>query len=151
MYSYSIQIHQEAGSFWSSCRDIPEAHSAGDSVEELLDNALAGLELALTIYVDQIRPIPLPSAARPGDYLVHLSALTAAKVSLWNAMREKGMRKADLCRLLGASQTQVDRLIDFEHSSRIEQVEMALAALGKRLSVSVERDFGTRQWMLPAS
>jgi antitoxin HicB len=53
-------------------------------------------------------------------------------------MRDKGMRKADLCRLLIAAQTKVDRLLDFQHSSKIEQVESALAALGKRLAVSVE-------------
>jgi antitoxin HicB len=40
--------------------------------------------------------------------------------------------------LLGAAQTKVDRLVDFEHSSKIEQVEAALAALGKRLKVSAE-------------
>ncbi len=138
MYSYAVKIHAEAGSFWSSCRDIPEAHSAGDTVEELLTNAVEGLELALTIYVDQSRPVPLPSAPVEGEHLVHLPTLVAAKVSLWNAMREAGMRKADLARLLQSSQTKVDRLVDFEHSSKIEQVEAALAALGKRLAVSVE-------------
>jgi antitoxin HicB len=131
-------VHAEAGSFWSSCRDIPEAHSAGDTVEELLANAVEGLELALTIYVDQSRPIPLPSAPVEGERVVHLPTLVAAKVSLWNAMREAGMRKADLARLLKSSQTKVDRLVDFEHSSKIEQVDAALAALGKRLAVSVE-------------
>lgn len=48
------------------------------------------------------------------------------------------MRKADLCRLLGIHQAQGDRLVDFLHTSKMEQLEMALAALGKRLSVSVE-------------
>jgi antitoxin HicB len=138
MFSYAVKVHAEAGSFWSSCRDIPEAHSAGDTVEELLANAVEGLELALTIYVDQTRPIPLPSAPVEGERVVHLPTLLAAKVSLWNAMREAGMRKADLARLLKSSQTKVDRLVDFEHSSKIEQVEVALAALGKRLAVSVE-------------
>ena len=138
MFSYAVKVHAEAGSFWSSCRDIPEAHSAGDTVEELLANAVEGLELALTIYVDQSRPIPLPSAPVEGERVVHLPTLVAAKVSLWNAMREADMRKADLARLLNSSQTNVDRLVDFEHSSKIEQVEAALAALGKRLAVSVE-------------
>lgn len=138
MYSYAVKVHAEAGSFWSSCRDIPEAHSAGDTEEELLANAVEGLELALTIYVDQSRPIPLPSAPVEGERLVHLPALLASKVALWNAMREAGMRKADLARLLKSSQTKVDRLVDFEHSSKIEQVEAALAALGKRLTVSVQ-------------
>ncbi|KEY87812.1 Antitoxin HicB [compost metagenome] len=138
MYDYAINVTQEAGSFWSSCDDIPEAHSAGDTLEELLRLAAEGLEVALSIYVDQLRPIPPASPAKEGQHVIRLSALVNAKIALWNAMREKGMRKADLCRTLGAVQSKVDRLLDFEHSSKIEQVEIALAALGKRLVVSVE-------------
>jgi len=33
---------------------------------------------------------------------------------------------------------QGDRLVDFLHTSKMEQIESALAALGKRLTVSVE-------------
>lgn len=138
MYSYAINVWQEAGSFWSSCDDIPEAHSAGDTLEELLRHAAEGLQLALSIYVDQLRHIPEATPPKDGQYVIHQPALVEAKVALWNAMRDRGMRKADLCRLLNAAQTKVDRLIDFEHSSKIEQVEVALAALGKRLTVSVE-------------
>lgn len=138
MYDYAISVTEEAGSFWSSCDDIPEAHSAGDTLEELLTHAAEGLEVALSIYVDQLRHIPKASPPKEGQHVIRLSALVVAKVELWNAMRDKGMRKADLCRLLGAAQTKVDRLVDFEHSSKIEQVESALAALGKRLVVSVE-------------
>jgi antitoxin HicB len=136
MYDYAVNVQQEAGSYWSSCDDIPEAHSAGDTLEELLTNAAEGLELALSIYVDQLRHIPKASPAKEGQHVIRLSALVVAKIELWNAMRDKGMRKADLCRLLGAAQTKVDRLVDFEHGSKIEQVESALAALGKRLVVS---------------
>lgn len=138
MHDYAIRIHSEGGGFWSSCRDLPEAHSAGDTLDELLANAVEGLELAMTIYVEQLRQIPLATPARANEHPVHLGALTAAKIALWNSMREKHMRKADLCRLLGAAQTKVDRLLDFEHRSKIEHVEAALAALGKRLAVSVE-------------
>lgn len=136
MYDYAVNVVQDVGSFWSSCDDIPEAHSAGDTLEELLANAAEGLEVALSIYVDQLRHIPKASPAKDGQHVIQLSALVVAKIELWNAMRDKGMRKADLCRLLGAAQTKVDRLVDFEHSSKIEQVESALAALGKRLVVS---------------
>ena len=136
MYDYAVTVVQDVGSFWSSCDDIPEAHSAGDTLEELLSNAAEGLEVALSIYVDQLRHIPKATPPKEGQHIIRLSALVVAKIELWNAMRDKGMRKADLCRLLGAAQTKVDRLVDFEHSSKIEQVEVALAALGKRLAVS---------------
>ena len=69
---------------------------------------------------------------------MHLPALVAAKVALWNAMQEQGMRKADLARLLNVKPPQVDRLVDFLHSSKIEQLEAALGALGKRIGITVE-------------
>lgn len=138
MFEYPIHIHEEAGSFWSSCPDIPEAHSAGDSPEELLANAVDGLTLALTIYVDQNRPIPPASEPHAWGAVVALPVQTVAKIALWNAMCEQGLRVADLARKLGVSHPVATRLVDFEHNSKIEQVEGALRALGKRLAVSVE-------------
>jgi antitoxin HicB len=52
-------------------------------------------------------------------------------------MREAGLRKADLARRLGWHVPQVDRLLDLRHASRIDQIEAALAALGKRLVIAV--------------
>jgi hypothetical protein len=61
-----------------------------------------------------------------------------AKIALWNAMMQRDMRKADLCRLLGVHQAHGDRLVDFLHTSKIEQLEAALKAFDLRLSVTVQ-------------
>jgi len=61
-----------------------------------------------------------------------------AKVGLYQAMISKGLRKADLMRLLGVHGPQVDRLLSLTHKSKLEQVEEALARLGYRVLVSVE-------------
>jgi antitoxin HicB len=53
-------------------------------------------------------------------------------------MREAGVRKADLARRLGWHGPQIDRLLDLNHASRLDQIEAALAVLGKRLSVAVD-------------
>lgn len=139
MYDFRVRVHEEAGTFWSECLDIPEAHSAGDSLEELLANAVDGLTLALTIYVDQGRKIP-KSGQPEGEmvYPIPLPVQAVAKIALWNEMCDRGMRVADLARTLGLSHPVATRLVDFEHNSKIEQVESALAALGKRITVSVE-------------
>lgn len=137
MNAYPVEIHTEDG-IWVTCRDIPELHSAGDDEEEALLEAVDGLETAISIYVDQRRPIPAPSEARPGERLVRLPALTVAKVALWNAMMEQGVGKAELARRLGVHMPQVDRLVDILHNSKIDQVEHALYLLGKRLQVTVE-------------
>ena len=139
MYDYPVILHtDENAGVAVTAPDLPELNSAGDDIEDALREAVDGIESALSIYVEQRRAIPPASKPEPGQYVVHLPALTVAKIMLWNTLMERDMRKADLCRLLGIHQTQGDRLVDFLHSSKIEHVENALNALGKRLSVSVE-------------
>jgi antitoxin HicB len=135
MYQYPITIHEEAGSYWSTCPDIPEAHSAGDTREALQKSAAEGIKLALTIYVDQGRRIPAGSPATAGQPTIWLPAQVVAKIVLWNEMCEKGMRVADLARTLQLSHTVAARLVDFEHNSKIEQIETALSRLGRRILV----------------
>ncbi len=133
MYEYPIDAYQEAGSWWSKCSDIPEAHSAGDTLEELLENAVEGLILALSIYVDQGRAIPLASPVGEEQHRIALPATVTAKIALWNAMTENKIRVADLARKLKLSHPVASRLVDFEHNSKIEQIESALKALGSSI------------------
>jgi len=120
------------------CRDLPELNSFGDDQAHALGQAVDAIETALSLYVDQRRAIPEATPPQAGEQVVHLPAVTVAKIALWNALMARDMRKADLCRLLGVHQAQGDRLVDFLHTSKMEQLENALSALGKRLALSVE-------------
>ncbi|MEE9681844.1 helix-turn-helix domain-containing protein [Pseudomonas moraviensis] len=139
MYDYAIRFEQDsAPGVAVFCRDLPELNSYGDDRDHAVSEALDAIETALSVYVDQRRAIPSATAPQDGEHVVHLPVVIVAKIALWNSMIERGMKKADLCRLLGVHQAQGDRLVDFLHTSKIEQLEAALAALGKRLFVSVE-------------
>lgn len=143
MYEYPIEAYEEAGSWWSKCPDIPEAHSVGDTLEELLVNAVEGLTLALSIYVDQGRAIPLASPVGEKQHAIVLPATVTAKIALWNAMVEKNIRVAGLARELALSHPVASRLVDFEHNSKIEQVESALKALG----TSIKKGSRSSTWI----
>ncbi|MEL4167280.1 type II toxin-antitoxin system HicB family antitoxin [Pseudomonas sp. ZS001] len=138
MYDFAIRFEQDATGVAVFCRDLPELNSFGDDVDHAIREAMDAIETTLSLYVDQRRAIPAASAPQEGEHVVHLPAVTVAKIALWNELIARDMRKADLCRLLGIAQTQGDRLVDFLHTSKMEALENALAALGKRLSVSVE-------------
>ena len=139
MYDFAIRFEKDtAPGLAVFCRDLPELNSYGDDEQHAISEAVDAIETTLSIYVDQRRAIPQASAPQEGEQVIHLPAVTVAKIVLWNTMMERDMRKADLRRLLGVHQVQGDRLVDFLHTSKMEQVEAALAALGKRLSVSVE-------------
>lgn len=137
MYDYPVMVHLDDSSPWVSCPDVPEMSSAGDTLEEALFDAVDALESALSLYVDQRIAIPLPSPAAPGQPVVRLPALSAAKAALWNRMLNQKVTKTELARRLGVNRPQVDRLVDLLHRSKIEQVEHALQILGQRIELSV--------------
>lgn len=139
MYNYAIRFEQDtAPGLAVYCRDLPQLNSYGDDEAHAMAEAVDAIESTLSIYVDERKAIPEATPAQPGEKVVYLPAVTVAKIVLWNTMIERDMRKADLRRLLGVHQVQGDRLVDFLHTSKMEQVEAALSALGKRLTVSVE-------------
>jgi antitoxin HicB len=127
------------GGFTVTFRDVPEAITEGDTREEALLRAEDVLESALAMYVAAGEPLPGSSAIAPGEELVPLSALGMAKAALYDAMREQRVGRAELARRQRRHLPQVGRVLDLRHTSRMEQVEAALAALGLRLVVDVAR------------
>ncbi len=135
---YAIKLVEAGGTFVATCRDLPAFNSVGDSVEDALRESVDAIALVLQSYMDDRQPIPVATDKKRGEHWVALPALDVAKVGLYQAMQAKGVRKADLGRMLGMHAPQVDRLLDLTHKSKLEQVENALLQLGYRVNVSVE-------------
>jgi antitoxin HicB len=136
-WNYPVDLTPaEEGGFVVTFPDVPEAITQGEDRDESLLRAVDALETALAIYVDEQRDLPAPSPAhrRP---VVSPGALVCAKLEVYRAMREQGVRKAELARRLHWHMPQVDRLLNPTHASRLSLVEAALAALGKHLTVEV--------------
>ena len=117
--------------------DVPEEVTFGADEAAALAQAVDALETVIWSRMRAHAHVPLPSPAAKGQRTVHLPARTMIKVALYRAMREQGVRKADLARMLGGHQAQVDRMLDLTHSTKIETLETALALLGRRLDVTV--------------
>lgn len=81
--------------------------------------------------------IPRPSAARKRS-LVTSGTLIAAKVALYEAMREAGISNVELGRRMGLAETEIRRCLDPRHKTKVGRIDDALAVLGRRLIVSVE-------------
>ena len=134
--NYPVAIKRTGGAIMLTCRDVPEFAAVGDDEPEALLNAIDGLETALMGYMQDREPIPATSAAKRGERVVRLPALTVAKLGLYEAMLDSNMRKADLARLLGVHMPQVDRILDLRHATKIDQVEHALNLLGRRIELT---------------
>lgn len=116
--------------------DFPEAQTFGDNREEALTYASDALATIVDGYIRARRPLPQPSAIT-GD-AAELSALMSAKVELFAAMQTMGVTKSDLGRRLNWHLPQVDRLLDLNHASQVDQLDAAVRALGGRLRVKVD-------------
>ena len=117
--------------------DLPfGGHTCGTDEAEALSYAPDALRTALSLLMEKGLDIPLPGAAPRGTdaSLVSLpSVIDDAKVELYRILKASGMRKAELARRMGTHKQQIEGLLDLDHTSRIEQLELAFRALGKRL------------------
>jgi len=136
MFDYPVTLTPDDGTVLVTFPDVPEAITFGADEEEALLQAVDALETALSFYIDARKPLPVPSAAE-GSPTVRPSALECAKLGVYQAMTEQGIKKAELARRLGWHMPQVDRLFDLNHASRFDQIEAAARALGRHVEVRV--------------
>ncbi len=137
MDRYPVKLTKEKGRVLAVFPDIAGVHTFGEDEPEALARALDALETMLTGMIEDREEIPAPRVPRRGESFVVLPALTAAKVELYRAMRKAGVGKAALARRLNCHLPQIDRLLDLRHGSKLDQIEQALAALGKRIEITV--------------
>ena len=130
---------QKDGRILVTFPDITEALTEGKTPSEALREAQDALLAALGGYVNSRRPIPPSSKLKRGQRLVFLPPLPAAKLALYQAARDSGLTNVALGKRLKITEAAVRRLLDLDHRSHIGQIEQALAALGKRLLVEVEK------------
>lgn len=92
---------------------------------------------ALDFYFEDKRPVPLPSTATSDEELVGLTVSISAKVLLMNELLAQGVSRMELARRLRTSRLGVKRLVDPAYAINIDMIAQAVAALGKRLEISV--------------
>jgi antitoxin HicB len=135
-YAYPVDILEAPDGVTITCRDVPELVTEGTTAAEALEHAQDALVSALSLYVDDGRPIPLASDAR-GRPVVRPPVLEAAKFALHDAMLAAGITNMELGRRTGLDEKQVRRLRDPLHRSHIGAIETAIRSLGLEFELSV--------------
>jgi antitoxin HicB len=115
--------------------DIPEALSAGSTWEEAVAMAKDAIVTSLEFYFDDKREIPEPSRVKKGQVGIELPASVAAKVLLLNEMIKQKVRPSELAKRLGTTAQELTRLAQLSHVTKIDGIDNALQALGKRLDI----------------
>ena len=137
MHTYPAKFEPDGDGFVVTFRDIPEAITQGDSLAEAREAARDALVTAMDFYVEDGRPVPAPSKAQKGEELIALPLSISAKVLLLNEMAAAHIRPADLAKAMAVHPQEVTRLLDLHHTTKIDTLAAAFAALGKRVELRV--------------
>lgn len=131
VYPY-VTYRNEDGAWQVRFPDVPEALTEGDTEAEAHVLARDVLLAALGALAKVRRAIPPPSAAA-GRSVVVVPMLQAAKLALYQAMRDQGLNNVTLARQLGVAEGEVRRMLDLDHQTKIGSLEKALWQLGRQM------------------
>ena len=128
----------EAGGYVVTFPDFGYGATQGETEEEAMEMARDLLMLTIGDFVRAGKALPVPVRRRGAKFrAVALPGLQSAKVDLYSAFLLSGLTKAEFARRIGIPKTHIERLFSLRHHSRLDQIEAALGALGKRLHVEV--------------
>ena len=137
-YPAILTPDRDVGGFTVTFPDLPEAITQGEDRLDTLAQAADCLEESVAGRIRRGDEIPEASKTKAGQTVISVPPLMAAKAALYLAMREAKMSNVKLAKQLGCDEKDVRRMLDPRHSSRINALQAALAALGKKIVVAVE-------------
>jgi antitoxin HicB len=134
MLSFPITTEPDDGTLLIRCPVLPEVVTFAEAGGDMDALARDAIEEALAARISHAEEIP---TAGVGERMISMGVTTTLKVQLYQELRAQGKSRADLMRTLGWSRNSVDRLFRIGHASKTDQLEAALAALGKRVTVGL--------------
>lgn len=135
MLAYHVELEpDDNGTLLVLCPSLPMVATFGETREAALQHAKEAIETAVGSMISDGEDIPPPDRS---GILVRMPLLTTLKVELYRAVREAGITRAELARRLSWKRESVDRLFRLDHRSRLDQIEAAMAAIGKSFDVEV--------------
>lgn len=135
---YGVAIGRDGEDFVVAVRDLPEVVSSGFSLAEALELAADAIAVVVEGRMTDNDDLPQASTVRSGEHAVPLPAQLAAKASVYSAWKAANLSKSELARRLGRNETEVRRILDPHHGTKLEQLDEAARALGTRLVVAYE-------------
>jgi antitoxin HicB len=138
---YSASFKKDGDGFIARFPAIPEIVTGGETFEEAFNNAYDALEVALLTYAKGNVELPKDLTADKKDsavHVIHVSASVVAKLEFIAAFRQSGMTRVALAERLGKAETEVRRMLNPYHGTKLAMLETAIGALGKRFVLKVE-------------
>ena len=138
VFTYPFQFTPaKEGGYVVTCRDVPEAITQGETLDDAKAEAADALDEALQGRIEDGEDIPVASRARKGEHLVSPPVGTALKLAAYLALRDAKISRSELARRLDLDEKEIRRVLDPKHATKAKRLENVLHALGRRIDVSV--------------
>jgi antitoxin HicB len=118
-------------------RDLPEAITQGETLEQCRSEAAGALQAAIEGRIMSNLNIPVATPSRRGEYMIPVPIQTALKAALHLELRNSGISRSELANRLGIDEKESRRMLDPRHPSKADRLERALAVLGKQAQVNI--------------
>uniref|UniRef100_UPI00402AD8D3 type II toxin-antitoxin system HicB family antitoxin n=1 Tax=Succinivibrio sp. TaxID=2053619 RepID=UPI00402AD8D3 len=136
-YKASLKSNGEGG-YIVTFKGIPEAITEIWSMEEFQKTATDCLITAIDFYIEDRKTFPLPEEVDENEKdVVYLPVSVMAKVLLLNTMVSCNIRPVDLAKKMHIHPQDVTRILNTNHTTKIDTLAKALKVLGKNLQVSI--------------
>lgn len=134
---YPLTFVLEDGDIAVGSADMPQLITAGSNEQEAMEMAEDALAVVLLTYLEKGMPLPKPRKARSGERMVVVPAATAAKIVVMQAFAASGISKVELARRLGVAENEARRILDPNHATKLDKLDLAARALGRRIAVDL--------------
>ncbi len=134
-YAYPARLKRHPDTILVTFSDLREAITEGKDRAEAFESAVDCLDVALLFRLKDGEDIPAPSKPKRGEVLIPASPQVAAKVAFVLAFRASGLTRVALAKRLGWAESEIRRLLDPNHATKLDRIDVALRALGRRLVV----------------
>jgi antitoxin HicB len=138
LQAYPVILTKEGYNIIVEFPDVPEAITIGADEENALEWAKDALIVALSGYLDERKDIPQPSKPKAAQKVLALPPIIASKLAIYQAMRDQKVTQTDLAERLHCDTRQIRRLLDLDHHSKMDFIDDALHALGKKLVIDIQ-------------
>jgi antitoxin HicB len=137
-YNYPAEIERdEDGRYVVVFPDFGWGATDGATLEEALAEARDLLRELIATTMREGKALPEPTLAGKQRHLVVPPVPIALKAALYEAFREAGMSQQRLARDLDVAESEVRRMLNPDHATKVATIDRALRRLGKRLTVTV--------------
>lgn len=137
-YVFPAQFEKHGRTVVVTFRDLPEAITEGEGREDALRQAVDCLDVALLFRLKEDAAIPAASPPQQGDELVTPTPSVAAKAAFVRAFRESGLSRVALAQRMGVVETEIRRMLDPDHHTKLDRMDEGLRQLGRRLVIDDE-------------